>query len=255
MTYKTLFLSFYVSFCTFCASLWLTRTVFSRLLKKAISMALWTKAILCVKSSLLEQSLPRTPSWPKQNQCNLRNLRLKNSCQFVSIFFVPLCLSGISTTVERSLQISPVYMQNEPNFRKSQMNVNKVLIKDYEKKTLGEHGKNEPKTNPIKANTNPIKANIMPKQTQYEPNQTQSPARIPACFSLPQQVLGRGQGPSVSKLCRFDCCLAIVSRMIKSFLNFFGSPCVIVGKTGLTIRKDPLGISRAKTGNRVPFRN
>jgi hypothetical protein len=43
-------------------------------------------------------------------------------------------------------------MQNEPNFRNSQMNVNKVLTKDYEKKTLGEHGKNEPKTNPIKAN-------------------------------------------------------------------------------------------------------
>ncbi|MBW8040952.1 MAG: hypothetical protein FVQ85_13235 [Planctomycetes bacterium] len=53
------------------------------------------------------------------------------------------------------------------------MNVNKVLTKDYEIRTLGEHGKNEPKTNPIKANTKPIKANKMPKQTQYEPNQTQ----------------------------------------------------------------------------------
>jgi len=39
-------------------------------------------------------------------------------------------------------------MQNEPNFRKSQMNVNKVLTRDYEKRTLGERGKNEPKTNP-----------------------------------------------------------------------------------------------------------
>ena len=66
-------------------------------------------------------------------------------------------------------------MQNEPNLPKDQMNVNKVLTKDYDKKTLGEHGKNEPKTNPIKANTNPIKANIMPKQTQYEPNQSQFP--------------------------------------------------------------------------------
>ena len=51
-------------------------------------------------------------------------------------------------------------MQNEPNFRKSQMNVNKVLTKDYEEKTLGEHGKNEPKTNPIRSQTNPIKANF-----------------------------------------------------------------------------------------------
>jgi len=32
------------------------------------------------------------------------------------------------------------------------MNVNKVLTKDYENKTLGEHGKNEPNTNPIKPN-------------------------------------------------------------------------------------------------------
>ncbi len=40
------------------------------------------------------------------------------------------------------------------------MNVNKVLTRDYKKKTLGEHGKNKPNTNPIqtqyKANSNPI---------------------------------------------------------------------------------------------------
>ncbi|MBW8042553.1 MAG: hypothetical protein FVQ85_21515 [Planctomycetes bacterium] len=42
------------------------------------------------------------------------------------------------------------------------MNVNKVLTKDYENKTLGQSGKNEPKTNPIKAN-------LMPKQTQSNP--------------------------------------------------------------------------------------
>jgi hypothetical protein len=53
-------------------------------------------------------------------------------------------------------------MQNEPNFRKSQMYVNKVLTKDYDKKTLGKRGKNEPKTKPIKANK-------MPKQTQSNP--------------------------------------------------------------------------------------
>ncbi|MBW8039117.1 MAG: hypothetical protein FVQ85_03865 [Planctomycetes bacterium] len=52
--------------------------------------------------------------------------------------------------------IITLIMQNEPNFQKSQMNINKVLTRDYENKTLGEHGKNEPKTNPIKANSNPI---------------------------------------------------------------------------------------------------
>jgi hypothetical protein len=46
-------------------------------------------------------------------------------------------------------------MQKGPKFRNSQMNVNNVLIKDYEKRTLGHVGK-----------TNPIKANKMPIQTQ-----------------------------------------------------------------------------------------
>jgi len=53
-------------------------------------------------------------------------------------------------------------MQNEPNFQKSQMNVSCYIKMDYEKRTLGERGKNEPKTNPIKAKTNPIKAKTNP---------------------------------------------------------------------------------------------
>ncbi len=43
-------------------------------------------------------------------------------------------------------------MQNEPNFGKAQMNVNKVLTKDYEEKSDWTPGENEPKTKPIKAN-------------------------------------------------------------------------------------------------------
>ncbi len=66
---------------------------------------------------------------------------------------------GIFTTVKSSLQIR-LFMQNEPNFRKSQMNVNKVLTKDYEKRTLGQRGKNEPKTNPNKANSKKAKMNV-----------------------------------------------------------------------------------------------
>ena len=45
-----------------------------------------------------------------------------------------------------------LFLQNEPKFRKSQMNVNNVLTKDYGNETLGKNRKNEPKTNPIKAN-------------------------------------------------------------------------------------------------------
>jgi len=65
-----------------------------------------------------------------------------------------------------ALQIHP-FLTNKANFRKSQMNVNKVLTKDYENWTLGERGKNKPNTNPkqsqYKAKTNPI-------QTQNKPN-------------------------------------------------------------------------------------
>ena len=63
---------------------------------------------------------------------------------------------GIFTTVEESLQIN-LFMQNEPNLPKAQMNVNKVLIKDYENKPNWTLGENEPKTNPIKANQSQLK--------------------------------------------------------------------------------------------------
>jgi len=75
------------------------------------------------------------------------------------------------------------------------MNVNKVLTKDYEKRTLGERGKKQSQTKPIKANlqkaqmyvnkvltkdyenmsnwqfmkTNPILTQYKPNQTQFHP--------------------------------------------------------------------------------------
>jgi hypothetical protein len=36
------------------------------------------------------------------------------------------------------------FMQNKPNFRKAKMNVSPVITKHYEKRILGEHGKNKP---------------------------------------------------------------------------------------------------------------
>jgi len=74
------------------------------------------------------------------------------------LFRVPYTLRG--STVLVALHKSTLFMQNKPNFWKSQMNVNKVLTRDYEKKTLGEHGKNKPNSNPIQTQTNPI-------QTQF----------------------------------------------------------------------------------------
>ena len=54
-------------------------------------------------------------------------------------------------------------MQNEPNFQKSQMNINLFITMDYENKrnwTLGENEPNQTQLKPIKAKTNPIKANF-----------------------------------------------------------------------------------------------
>ena len=63
------------------------------------------------------------------------------------------------TDVMSALQIR-LFMQNKAKFRKSQMIINKVLTKDYEKRTLGEHGKNEPKTNPNEPNSQKAKMNV-----------------------------------------------------------------------------------------------
>ena len=56
-----------------------------------------------------------------------------------------------------------LYMQNEPNFQKSQVNVNLYIATDYENKsnwTLGENepnqSQNEPNSNPIQTQSNPI---------------------------------------------------------------------------------------------------
>ena len=57
-------------------------------------------------------------------------------------------------------------MQNKPNFRKSQMNVNKALTKDYENVCLRRSGK----TNPIQTQSNPISPKTNPKQSQFKPN-------------------------------------------------------------------------------------
>ncbi len=170
MTNKTLFCSFCVVFCTFCASLWLKRTVFSRLLKKAVSMALWTKATLCVKSSLLEQSLPGTPSRPKtclpheiaqhylfgvisasQNPCNLL-LKICAICGKNQRN--PRLINDLRSTKDY-VRKNNLFMQNEPKFRKVKLNVNKVLTRFYDKMDTWSIRKNEPKRTQNEPKTNP----------------------------------------------------------------------------------------------------
>jgi hypothetical protein len=90
-------------------------------------------------------------------------------------------------------------MQNEPNFRKSQMNVNKVLTKDYENKTLGGVGKTNPKRTQNEPNFKKAEMNVTSiltvayenkptirapkKQTQFSKRQK------PMQTSLPQRIM------------------------------------------------------------------
>ena len=113
------------------------------------------------------------------------------------LFRVPYTLRGSTVLgplhLSRTLYKSAFFMQNKPNFPDTQMNVTKVLTKDYENRTLSGCGKNKPNTKPKQSQTNPIpekhKMNVSyiitkgyenkshfwvkAKQTQYKPNQTQ----------------------------------------------------------------------------------
>jgi len=53
-----------------------------------------------------------------------------------------------STSVENPLQID-LFLQNKPNFRKSQMNVSFLYTKDYENISGWTLGENKPNSNPI----------------------------------------------------------------------------------------------------------
>jgi len=51
-------------------------------------------------------------------------------------------------------------MQNKPNFRKSQMNVNPYITTDYERKRNWTLGENKPNSNPIKPNLQKAKMSV-----------------------------------------------------------------------------------------------
>jgi len=70
-----------------------------------------------------------------------------------------LSVLGTSTTVEDSLQIGP-FMQNKPNFQKSQMNVISYNTKAYENKHNWTLGQNKPNSNPNKPNLRKAKMSV-----------------------------------------------------------------------------------------------
>jgi len=70
-----------------------------------------------------------------------------------------------STTVVRALQIHP-FLTNKANFRKSQMNISKVIVAAYEIMDTWWNRKNKANSKPIqtqyKPNTNPIQTQTNP---------------------------------------------------------------------------------------------
>ena len=167
-------------------------------------MALWTKAKTCDKAGF-ESRLCQVQQSGKIG-VNQRNLRLINDLRLRKITYEKINL----------------FLQNEPNFRKSQVNVNALLTREYVQMDTWSIRKNEPKKNPNKAKTNPIRTQFKPKQTQFHP------------------TLGLLK-------------LVSTSQIAKSFLNILRPPCDIAGKMGLTMHKETRSISRAKTGNRAFF--
>ena len=136
----------------FCTSLRLIRTVLSFLKTSMISV---NPVILSISSSC-----PSCASW-LQNPFNPRN---------------PLLINDLRLR-KSSYEKIQLFLQNEPNFRKSQMNLSNYMTMNYVQMYTWSIRKNEPKTNPNEPKTNPILANkatirtqTNPKRTQFRPN-------------------------------------------------------------------------------------
>jgi len=108
---------------------------------------------------------PSCASW-LQNPFDQRNPRLINDLRLCDGLYN---CRRIITNVVSALQIQ-LFMQNEPNFRKSQINVTVFITMNYDQMDTWSIRKNEPNTNPNEPKTNPILANKTPIRSQNEPN-------------------------------------------------------------------------------------
>jgi hypothetical protein len=101
------FWSFFVVFCTFCASLRLKRTVFSRP----------KTSIISVNPVILSDIF--------------RVLRVLRGEKIREISVNPWLINDLRSTKDY-VRKNNLFMQNKANFQKVKLNVNKVLTKDYE---------------------------------------------------------------------------------------------------------------------------
>ena len=89
---------------------------------------------------------------------------MANKTLFALMFMCSYALSPSTRSTNSYVRKNNKNMQNEPNFRKVKLNVNKEMAREYEKRTLGQSGKNKANSKPNKANSNPIKANLQKAQ-------------------------------------------------------------------------------------------
>ena len=105
---------------------------------------------------------------------------LQNANWCLSTVLGPLHLSRI-------LYKSALFMQNKPNFQKSQMNVSIFIQMAYENKSNWTLGENKPKTNPIKPNFSLAQ---IPQLPSPAPSSSQRHSEImPVIFAGPTEFL------------------------------------------------------------------
>ena len=106
----------------------------------------------------------------------------------------PRLINDLRSTKE-FVRKNKLFLQNEPNFQKSQVNVTALLKREYVQLDTWSIRKNEPKTNPNEPKTNPILANKTTIRTQNEPNSNpisrakNSCARLGSCYNASQKIL------------------------------------------------------------------
>ena len=179
MTYKALFWSIYVAFCTFCASfasLCLIKHLFTRPQIKVRPKGLHRFAFCILIFDFPVQSLTPRPQSLIPNPQSLTPNPQSLTPRPQSLTPNPWLINDLRST-KTYVRKNKLFMQNKANFQKVKLNVNRVLTKDYDqldtwsiRKTKPIQSQLKPIQSQFKANSKPIKANSNPIQSQYKPN-------------------------------------------------------------------------------------
>jgi hypothetical protein len=153
-----------------------------------------------------------------KNPCNPCNPRLKNPIILSNLSSCLRALRGeiipeisVNSWLIKDLRSTKVYvrknilfLQNEPNFRKSQVNLTVFITRNYVQMDTWSIRKNEPKTNPIEPKTNPILDNKTPIRTQFKPKQTQFQRKTMSNLTI--NTRRKSRGSCVSQIQAINAC-------------------------------------------------